>query len=165
MKAIDILDSLIDKNIELIEEDGEKQSDETLLPVMEEDFEDEIVPNIRLSMKLQVRDNEDEFTYAMNFLYKNFSHASNEENFSDVVLAPDSIKPEAVLRPSVKEYQPSENIMHFKVGNFSQRLIFYRKPVNWDTTEQTHLDKFYNFCKEKSLHGIPKWYLEPEIIR
>jgi hypothetical protein len=51
MKAIDILGSLIDKNIELIERDGEKQSDETLLPVMEEDFEDEIVPNIRLSMK------------------------------------------------------------------------------------------------------------------
>jgi hypothetical protein len=51
MKAIDILGSFMDKNIELNEGNGDKLSDETLPLVVEEDFEDEIVPNIRLSLK------------------------------------------------------------------------------------------------------------------
>jgi hypothetical protein len=76
----------------------------------------------------------------MNFLYKKFSHVSNQERFPDLVSAPDSIKPEAVLKPSVDEYHPPENVMHFKVGNFSQRLIFYQKSAKWNSTEQTHLD-------------------------
>lgn len=165
MKAIDILGSLIDKNNELIEANEEQLSDETLPPVVEEEFEDEIVPNIRLSLKSQVRDNEDKFTYAMNFLYKKFSHVSNQERFPDFVSAPDSIKLEAVLKPSIYDYQPPDKIMHFKVGNFSQRLIFYRESGKWDSMEQTHLNQFYNLCKDKSLNSIPKWYPEPEIIR
>ena len=36
-----------------------------------------------------------------------------------MVQVPDSIKPEAVLKPSVEGYNPSENIVHFKVGGFS----------------------------------------------
>jgi hypothetical protein len=68
---------------------------------------------------------EDSFQYAMHYLYKNFSDPANKERFPDVVAVPDSIKPEAVLLPSVEGFTPPDSIIHFKTGTFSQRLIFF----------------------------------------
>lgn len=135
--------------------------------VQELDFAEEVLPNLRLSIRKEVDEQEDPFAYAMHFLYKNFSDVSNKDRFPEMVEVPSSVRPEAVLLPSVSAYVPPESIMHFKVGNFSQRLIFFKdveKP-KWDKLEQDHLDKFYAFCKTKQLAPFPKWYPEAEILR
>ena len=51
-------------------------SDEEMSKIKEEvDFEEEIVENIRKSIRVEVGSSKnEEFIYAMNFLYKNFSH-------------------------------------------------------------------------------------------
>ena len=62
---------------------------------------------------------EDALNYAMNFLFKNFSHASNSEKFPEITDVPESITVAAVLKPTVASFDPPEKIVHFKSGNFS----------------------------------------------
>ena len=40
----------------------------------------------------------------MRFLYKNFCDVSNEDRFPEMVEVPESVKPKAVLLPSVEAY-------------------------------------------------------------
>jgi len=55
----------------------------------------------------------------MHFLYKNFCDKSNIDRYPEMVEVPESVKPQAVLVPSVAAYKPPDSIIHFKSGNFS----------------------------------------------
>lgn len=118
-EAIAIIGSLID-NKQAFNNDFSQQSDDEL-PLIEEqtNFEDEVMPNIRLSIRKEIDENQDPFAYAMHFLYKNFSDVTNLDRFPEMVEVPKSVTPEAVLLPSVSAYQPPDSILHFKAGNFS----------------------------------------------
>jgi hypothetical protein len=84
----------------------------------------------------------------MHVLYYNFSHPINFERYPDVCAVPESITAKAVLPP---HWSPPDEIIHFKVGKFSQRLIFFKEIEKekciWDPLEQGHLEKFYAHCK------------------
>ena len=96
---------------------------------------------MRVSLRREIDEDQDSFEFAMNFLYKNFSEESNKTRYPEVLAVPDQIKPQTVLKPSLELYEPPSKIMHFKAGNFSQRLIFYTNINNpkWDDTEAVHV--------------------------
>lgn len=83
------------------------------------------MPNVRMSIRKELNSSQDSFDYAMQFLYLNYSDKSNLQRFPDIVTVPESIKPEAVLRPSFDAYRPPAQIIHFTAGGFSQRMVFF----------------------------------------
>jgi hypothetical protein len=62
------------------------------LPQIEEEIEESLVHNIRVSLPKDVDATTDGFEYAMNFLYGNFSAKENVESCAEMVAVPHSVR-------------------------------------------------------------------------
>jgi hypothetical protein len=80
-------------------------SDDDIVPIAEEaEFEEEVMPNVRLSIRKDLESSQSSFEYAMNFMYLNFSDKENNSRFPELVNVPVAIRPEYVLKPSFEAY-------------------------------------------------------------
>lgn len=144
-----MMSQMFDRTMIKDEEDSDKSDGEDLLN--KTNFEEKLVPNVRLSIRKTLTVNENSHEFAMNFLIRNFSDRKNTEKYPELCEVPDSIKPSAVIK--VSAYQAPEETIFFKVGKFSQRLIYYEQTQDhkWTKFEQDHIDAFYALCKQKGL--------------